>query len=513
MTSFKSKVQSEMEILEKNDRLITRYFQESRHTEDIVGIKEDLEERDICDIRRYTDVRILGIKQQLIQHGMMYASCVLVCGEMLRKSVFYSITMAMVFLDQLKTEKSGYLIKHSLSIYLCRYSIFNYVWSIHLYTFGIVLQQKRLSIHSYVLPMTTNRTYCYIFDVPPHYMEWHKKLMAHQETATYPLPAITSEMTVDQQAEALKFQRRPRFSECIQLAACRIDERLPTNPDLPADLFTSCLTTPIQMSILWYLIKSGRKSQFPSNLIEEIPGQLSDRRTILGELNWIFTAITDTIAWNTLPRDDFQRLFRQDLLLASLFRSFLLAERIMAANGCNVVSSPALPSTADHPLWDSWEYTLDLTLNHIHNLLVPKINFQMVGRDMLSKSNVLALNPLVDLSGIIGDPQESQHNWFFIEQLRAFEVWLEYGVEKEKSPHQLPVVLQVLLSQAHRQRALELLARFLDLGQWAVGYSLSVGIFPYVLKLLQSTSRELRPWLAFIWAKVSFKICIFNFYY
>ncbi|ETN73215.1 hypothetical protein NECAME_18455, partial [Necator americanus] len=141
---------------------------------------------------------------------------------------------------------------------------------------------------------------------------------------------------------------------------------------------------------------------------------------------------------------------------------------------------------------------------------------------------------LIDLSGIIGDGQDVQHNWFFIEQLKAFEapilrlalkivlgvlskfqhfvlwtqiacsiysVWLEYGVNKQSSPEQLPIVLQVLLSQAHRQRALELLARFLDLGQWAVGYSLSVGIFPYVLKLLQSTSRELRSWLAFIWAK------------
>ena len=36
--------------------------------------------------------------------------------------------------------------------------------------------------------------------------------------------------------------------------------------------------------------------------ISRIPGQLNDRRTMLGELNWIFTAITDTIAWNTLPR-------------------------------------------------------------------------------------------------------------------------------------------------------------------------------------------------------------------
>ncbi|KAL6738828.1 hypothetical protein Aduo_012333 [Ancylostoma duodenale] len=338
-----------------------------------------------------------------------------------------------------------------------------------------------------------------------HEDDWHKKLLAHQEavaSTSISGARINSHMTADQQAESLKFQRRPKFRECIHLAACREDERLPTNADLPADLFTSCLTTPIHTSILWYLIKTGRKNQFPPNLLEEIPGQLNDRRTILGELNWIFTAITDTIAWNALPRDDFQRLFRQDLLLASLFRSFLLAERVMGANGCNVVSSPCLPSTADHPLWDSWDYTLDLTLNHIHNLLTSKLNFQVVGRDLLSKSSVCSLNTLIDLSGIIGDGQEVQHNWFFIEQLKAFEVWLEYGVNKQSSPEQLPIVLQVLLSQAHRQRALELLARFLDLGQWAVGYSLSVGIFPYVLKLLQSTSRELRSWLAFIWAKI-----------
>jgi regulator-associated protein of mTOR len=30
-----------------------------------------------------------------------------------------------------------------------------------------------------------------------------------------------------------------------------------------------------------------------------------------GELNWVFTAITDTIAWNVLPRALFQKLFRQ----------------------------------------------------------------------------------------------------------------------------------------------------------------------------------------------------------
>lgn len=63
-------------------------------------------------------------------------------------------------------------------------------------------------------------------------------------------------------------------------------------------------------------------------------------------------------------------------------------------------------------------------------------------------------------------------------------------------------VLQVLLSQVHRLRALELLGRFLDLGPWAVNLALSVGIFPYVLKLLQASAKELRPLLVFIWAKI-----------
>ncbi len=51
----------------------------------------------------------------------------------------------------------------------------------------------------------------------------------------------------------------------------------------------------------------------------------------------------------------------------------------------------------------------------------------------------------------------------------------------------------------HRLRALVLLGRFLDMGPWAVDLALSVGIFPYVLKLLQTTSAELRTTLVFIW--------------
>ena len=50
----------------------------------------------------------------------------------------------------------------------------------------------------------------------------------------------------------------------------------------------------------------------------------------------------------------------------------------------------------------------------------------------------------------------------------------------------------MLLSQTHRLRALVLLRRYLALGPHAVNLSLVVGIFPYILKLLQSSASDIR---------------------
>uniref|UniRef100_A0A914DRW0 Raptor N-terminal CASPase-like domain-containing protein n=1 Tax=Acrobeloides nanus TaxID=290746 RepID=A0A914DRW0_9BILA len=316
-----------------------------------------------------------------------------------------------------------------------------------------------------------------------------------------PFPEMGSFLDEDERAKAIGMPPKPQYKDCIQLAACSAGEILPQSPDLPADLFTCCLTTPIQTSLLWYMLKTGTKDKYPPNIIEEIPGILTDRRTLLGELNWIFTAITDTIAWNSLPKEVFQRLFRQDLLIASLFRSFLLAERIMGENNCKVVSQPELPSVFNHPLWEYWEYTLDLCLNNMYNMLVPKLNIIQVNRIDCFVKTSLKHSLLIDITPTFLEMDYS-YSWFFIEQLQAFEVWLKFAVNKKEPPQQLPVVLQVLLSQVHRVRALELLAKFVDLGSWAVVAALTVGIYPYVLKLLQCGTKELRPALAFIWAKI-----------
>jgi regulator-associated protein of mTOR len=144
--------------------------------------------------------------------------------------------------------------------------------------------------------------------------------------------------------------------ELIILASCGSGETLPQSADMPADVFTACLTTPMKMALLWFCASSPLKLDgITPDLIDKIPGQQNNRKTPLGELNWIFTAITDTIAWNVLPRTLFQKLFRQDLLVASLFRNYLLAERILRANNCTPMSKPELPPTYQHPMWQAWD--------------------------------------------------------------------------------------------------------------------------------------------------------------
>lgn len=265
------------------------------------------------------------------------------------------------------------------------------------------------------------------------------------------------------------------YSDCILLAACSKSESLPTNPDLPADLFTCCLTTPIQIALRYFLLQNPlHQNSIPMDEFR-VPGRLQDRRSPLGELNWIFTAITDTIAWNTLPRPLFKKLFRQDLMVAALFRNFLLSERIMKTHGCHPISSPELPETHTHPLWQSWDLAVEMVLAQL-----PALIEQEEGKRSY----------------------EYQHSPFFAEQLTAFEVYLSSGPTEKNPPDQLPIVLQVLLSQAHRLRALILLSKFLDLGPWAVHLALSIGIFPYVVKLLQSAAQELKPVMVFIWARI-----------
>ena len=119
---------------------------------------------------------------------------------------------------------------------------------------------------------------------------------------------------------------------------------------------------------------------------------------------------------------------------------------------------------------------------------------------------------------------------FFSDHLTAFEVWLDFdsslgytfadaastgatsasthnlGLTNQQvfreTPAYLPVLLQMLLSPTHRLRALQLLRRYLSYGSHTVNLALLVGIFPYVLKLVQNQASDIKQILLCIWTSI-----------
>ncbi len=331
--------------------------------------------------------------------------------------------------------------------------------------------------------------------------------------------------------------------DCVLLAACGPNEKLPVDPKLPADLFTSCLTTPIRTALFCYASRS-LVTGITAEMIDRIPGDMDDRNTPVGDLARIFTTVSDTIAWNVLPRDLFKRLFRQDLLLASMMRNFLLASRIMRFHGCTPESIPALPETHNHPLWDSFEYTMeqylaqlpsnfrmqkavqaekeyreqftselgnqaDQNINGIHKATLMREESRMAG--YLSTYNWYR-HPIQPGYSVTSGPLLT-HNLsyeassFFEDHIKAFEVWLDMGNNESFPPQQLPILLLLLIQPNYRQKGLQLLSRFLQIGRKAVEQALSIGVFPYILSYLKPGTSKLDnskflPELVLIWGKI-----------
>ena len=262
----------------------------------------------------------------------------------------------------------------------------------------------------------------------------------------------------------------PSATDLIVLSATSAGQSPPLHPSLPADLFTCCLTTPITIALRHFSLHSPLLPPLTTQQLDGIPGTLTDRRTPLGELNWIFTSITDTIAFSSLPPQLFHQLYRQDLLVSSLFRNFLLAQRLLRQYGVVVSSWPAVPSCHKHSLWEAWDSVVESYCLQLDRYLHHKVKFT---------------------------PSP-----FFSDQLAAFELTLDLLSASSTPPLQLPIVLQLLLSPSHRRRALLLLARFLSRSTAAVQQVLDVGIFPYVLKLLEGGGGEVREVLCYVWVKL-----------
>lgn len=57
-------------------------------------------------------------------------------------------------------------------------------------------------------------------------------------------------------------------------------------PELTAVLFTLCVTSPIDIALRYSLLNNQLPNRISTDQIMQLPGDLKDRQTPLGQLNW-----------------------------------------------------------------------------------------------------------------------------------------------------------------------------------------------------------------------------------
>lgn len=272
---------------------------------------------------------------------------------------------------------------------------------------------------------------------------------------------------------------------------------MPTNPALPADFFTACLTAPLKTMLYVtnhvastrVLTSASYSHRYVSPASCDVPGDLSDKATPLGFLDWLLTSVCDAMAYEVVPLLRFQLLFREDITLAGLCRNFLVAQRLMCRYHVLPVSYPPLPDLSHHPLWLAFDTALEQVVLQLPPPAASVAAIALNGTlppSMPSPVAALALfTPPV----------------FFEEQLCAAEIALATSPPRPVPLTMLPIVLQALLGAAHRGRALNWLARYIAFDTVsAAAHCLAIDALPYVAGLLRTRRPNLRRALLVVWS-------------
>ncbi|KAJ9124046.1 hypothetical protein QFC22_000839 [Naganishia vaughanmartiniae] len=220
----------------------------------------------------------------------------------------------------------------------------------------------------------------------------------------------------------------------IHFGACATDQVLPVLDDLPRH---QAKVDP-----------SGSQRQIQ----DDIPGEMDNRNTPLGELNWLFTVIVDTIAWQSLPFEAFRTLFRTNNATRSLSRGYILVQRILRNYDCTPVCYPDIPSTHLHPLWQVWDTALEDFLCQLPIIAPSKGEFYVYRSPILFEELLQSMAAQLTL---FANPDMNQTDCKTASRLCA---------------NALPIVFSACRGGRYRQWALNLLA-------WTSTHEASVAVF------------------------------------
>lgn len=142
-------------------------------------------------------------------------------------------------------------------------------------------------------------------------------------------------------------------------------DSLPMDLRLPRDFLSSCLLSPVQMSILCHIIRSYTLTDScgkdPFLFIKRNFSNFNNNN--VDELVDLLHCITDAIASESLSEEVFTKVFRGDSMVSSLFYNFMLAQYLLYQYNVFPKSYPVMPDTIPlHPLWSEWESIIDVII-------------------------------------------------------------------------------------------------------------------------------------------------------
>ena len=237
------------------------------------------------------------------------------------------------------------------------------------------------------------------------------------------------------------------------------NESIPFAPQLPCDLFTSCLLTPARIAMLTQThgyddLRCGILTpvQLP-DFISMLNKSTNYLKEVLAFLECALEQVADRIAFETMSIDLFSKLFRGDPLTAKLYYNFMFACRVMRYVSTTPVSYPAIPGDSDmmnHPLWDSFDFQVDRALYSLRSN--PNERFTL--------------------------------NMFLEEQMTQLESWIRFPRDNRKMPDELSALSMLIASPMFVKRAVRFSAQFLSISPTTTQTFVATRAFPALVDLI-----------------------------
>lgn len=130
--------------------------------------------------------------------------------------------------------------------------------------------------------------------------------------------------------------------------ACESDECLQLSTDAPMDLFSSCLLSTYDTAIWWHMQRHSTVYDTPRAPSDENKEFLSN----------FLNCLLDAIAYETQKLSLYQA-YTTDPAIATLFRGFVLAQRVMLSFNIHSTAFPQLELMDYHSFWDVWDIAID----------------------------------------------------------------------------------------------------------------------------------------------------------